>query len=541
MKLLAEMVIPQMFTAYAEDQGHLHNGLHHYQYFCEECDQIFASAWGRKPGTYPPVERGASFVCPNCGQMHENHVVYIDRKEKAPNKIRLAVKEFKSVIALEVSSKTVYFNDYLSLYAGNYKEIFRFDIPKQTVSFSSYDTDGSLSETIELGNPFKLDILSKSILRFFIPISLANSEHKSKLNQTLKVLRESVRRKLEKHLGHKVSSAYVSPGQNHGTFLLPIFNLAYRVTCPDAPNLPTEFREEPEMIQDFLSKRLLDCDLMDNVIALTRQKRDFVKALIVSQPLPNKPSVRRLLSVAPFNVALLAKAFEVCKNYDYALQLHESLMKVSGDTRVRWVIKENLFQFLQEMRPIYGEAGIVYLVENYIEIELRDCINLFQQLTDENRKAFETESVRLRDIHDWMSLRHKKQSHKNLKFDVPEHIVKRLSMQKEQLKFFLPKESMQLLEAGCELHNCVASYGAAMKDNKKWIVLVADDNGKLVACLEINGKELVQAKLDRNMPASCNAQLNQEIVAWAGEAGIKVKTPDIKMPSEQEIRVRVPA
>ena len=44
---------------------------------------------------------------------------------------------------------------------------------------------------------------------------------------------------------------------------------------------------------------------------------------------------------------------------------------------------------------------------------------------------------------------------------------------------------------------------------------MADDQGKLAACLEIKDKDLVQAKLDRNRPVRSNAELNAEILTWA--------------------------
>ena len=138
----------------------------------------------------------------------------------------------------------------------------------------------------------------------------------------------------------------------------------------------------------------------------------------------------------------------------------------------------------------------------------------------------------------WMSLRHKRQSHKNLKFDVPDHIIKRLSMQTDRLKFFMPKESMELLVAGHELNNCVASYGQAMKDNSKWIVLVADDNGKLAVCLEIKGNEVIQAKTNRNKPVSNDDKLNSDVVAWAKEANLEIKTSDIKVKDKKEPTIR---
>jgi hypothetical protein len=104
-------------------------------------------------------------------------------------------------------------------------------------------------------------------------------------------------------------------------------------------------------------------------------------------------------------------------------------------------------------------------------------------------------------------------------------------MQTDRLKFFMPAESRELLEAGAELHNCVATYGRAMRDNTKWIVLVADDRGRLAACLEVRGKELLQAKIDRNKLVASDPILNREVLAWAKEAGLVIKTKDVEPPA----------
>jgi len=523
-----------MFTAYAEDLGYLGNGLHHYQYFCEECDQAFCSAWGKIPGSMSQFERGSYFTCPYCGHRHQANVAYVKRDEVTPNKMRLAVKEYKDIVALEVSSETVIFKDYLQLDSRKYKEVFRFDTVKQTVSLTTYNKG-----TVELGNPFKLEMF-ESILSFLRPNSLANLEQKLDLNNILKVLRETVHRKLEKHLGHKVSSMFVSPGQYHGTFLLPIFNMAYRAACPDAPNLPIKYRESPEIIRDFWKSKMLNSEpfniaLMDHVIAFMRRGKDFVTAIIKTTALPDKTFVRRTLSKDLFSANVLAKSFDLCKNYDLAIRLYEGLIKIGNDGRLRWMVKDELFQFLNEIISSYGEAGIVRLVEEAEGLQTYDCMRLYQQLNAANKKALEVEGVRLRNLHDWMSLRHKMQTHVNMKFDVPDHIIKRLSMQTDRLKFFMPKESMELLEAGHELHNCVASYGKAMKDNTKWIVLVADDKGKLAVCLEIKGNELIQAKINKNNPVSSDIKLNSAVLAWAKEANIKIKTSDIRVPVSEKL------
>jgi len=378
-----------MFTAYAEDLSYLKNGLHHFQYFCEECDQVFCSAWGRIPGSMGQYERGSYFVCPYCGHRHHENVAYIKRDQAAPNKIRLTIKEYKSVVTLEVSSKTIAFGDYLSLTEGNYKEVFRFDITKQKVMFS-VDHRGANREPIELGNPFKLEMFD-SILRYFLPCSLANSQQRSDLSNILKVLRETVHRKLEKHLKHKVSSMFVNHGTHYGSFLLPIFNIAYRLACPDAPNLPAEYRESPEEIRNFWKHKRLHSEtyiaVMDHVIELTRRKTDFVTALIRAKALPDRPMVRRTLSEDSFSINILARAFKLCENYDCAIRMYGGLKMMGNDERIRWSVDDGLLQFLFKMKPLYGELGIVRMVEGYMEMQLWDCATLFPQLNAENKKA----------------------------------------------------------------------------------------------------------------------------------------------------------
>jgi len=530
--LAAEVVIPQMFTAYAEDLGYLKNGLHHYQYYCESCGQAFTSAWGRKTGCLQWCEKGDYFHCPHCGTRHEKHVACVERHVLIPNKVRLAVKTFQTVVNFEVHCSTVQFRDLLSVFAGRYKEVFRFDIARQTVTFTRYE-NGHKIESLEIGNPFKLDLFNKSILGFFQPFSLANIYQKSELIRVLKALREAVHKKLEKKLGYKIPSMFVSSGQFHGVFLLPIFNIAYRVTFPNAPNLPAIYRESPGTIERFWElKAIWNRGLMDEVITLTRQKTNFITALTTVYSLPNKPVIRRILGADPFEIGLLSEAFSICQNYDYAVRLYNGFKKYStlnpyGYEYAPGYINENLLHFLRNMLLIYGEAGVVHMIEKAEETELRDCVRLYRQLNEDNRRAIKTERVKLKDLHDWMAKRHRLQNHVNLKFNVPDHIVKRLSMQTDRLKFFLPKESIELLEAGAELHNCVASYGQAMKDNRKWIVLVADDKGKLVACLEVRGKILVQAKIDKNQPVAKDPKLNAEVIAWAKEAKLEIKTDDV--------------
>ena len=543
MKVIAELTIPKMFTAYARDEGWLKsNELHHKQYYCNECNQLFAAAWGLIQGSLNFSERGSYFYCPNCGTKHHKNVALLVPEEVAPDKMYLVVKEYRSAVTLEVSYSPIQLPDYLHIHkARNHKECFKFDIKTQTSTFSQRSC-GIPDLSYEIGNPYNLDILGlivyRSILSYFQPFSIVNSEEKPKLREMLKILREAVQRKLEKHLGYKIPSMFVSSGQYHGTFLLPILNIAYRLACPDAPSLPAIYREPPAEIQDFWASNLIeDFSYMERVMAATRKKKPFISALIEATQLPDKPFIRHSLLKDPFTFNLFTKSFSICQNYDHAIQTYDGLVALFRGPQQIYIDNywKNLWPFLNIMKQFYGEPGIVRLITDYKELRTRDCINLYNQLNPENKQALVDEKVKLRDLHDWMSLRHKKQTHVNLKFNVPDHIIKRLSMQTDRLKFFMPKESMELLEAGHTLNNCVASYGQAMKDNSKWIVLVADDKGKLAVCLEIKGNEVIQAKTNRNNPVSNDDKLNSEVIAWAKEANLKIKTADIRVPDKKKL------
>ena len=524
--LVSEVFIPKMFTAYAEDQGYPDQRLHQYQYFCEECDQPFAVAWGRKEGCLSWCERGKAFHCPYCSARHETYVVKIQRKAHAPYKVRLVVKAYKKAVILEVHSETVKFIDMFHVVGAKLKERFYFDIAGRTVTWTRWENKVEI-ESMKLGNPFELDIFKKSILGFFTPYSLANAHQKKELNRLLRTLREQIHNKLERRLGYKVPSLHVSPGQEHGMFLLPLFNIAYRLIWPDAPNLPAEYRMDKGVLEDFWSEKMIfSKEHMTEALILARREKSMVKTLITAYSLPDIPAVRRILGEDPFDANRLLEAFRLTKNNDLAIRLFEAFKKLKK------YADEDLLQLLRNIGRSHEDVGIVQFVER--EKEIPDCVRLYRLLSKGNRQAIQDEKVKLGDLHDWMALKHQMQTHKNLPFAVPEYIARRLSMQKDKLKFFLPKESIELVNAGVKLHNCVASYEKAMRDNSSWIVLVADDNGKLAACLEVKDKKLVQAKIDRNKTVSIDPGLNAEVLTWAAKAGLEIATNDVAIPQTEK-------
>ena len=138
----------------------------------------------------------------------------------------------------------------------------------------------------------------------------------------------------------------------------------------------------------------------------------------------------------------------------------------------------------------------------------------------------------VKNIHDELTELLNRQKHKDYELNVPDYIINRLQMQKDRLKFFLPSTHYQLRDAGKELHNCVGSYAARVASGEEYIVLTADDKGKLLVCMEVKNSRIVQAKLYGNKPVYSDDALNAEVIEWAKATGLKIDTYDIRQPEK---------
>lgn len=107
------------------------------------------------------------------------------------------------------------------------------------------------------------------------------------------------------------------------------------------------------------------------------------------------------------------------------------------------------------------------------------------------------------------------------------NIVFKYSHEQEKLEddiegyiFRLPKDSYQLSEIGTALHNCVASYAESVQEEKCTIVYAQKD-GEYKICIEVQGKEIVQERVDRN--ARANEEETALLLKWHERHGLKGK------------------
>jgi len=539
MKTLAYLEIPKMFDVYANTISY-ETGFHEVQYFCTECSQLFSAAWGRA-GMNSYSERGSKFHCPHCGTHFSREKNGWGAKgENVPKKVSLLIRERKDSIDLEVRYSAYTFRGHYDLLEVERKETFRFDIKaRRSLWWVQGLARNQLAEnSFDLGNPMDFTLFERSILSHF---NASCQMDRCEITDMLRTLREAVEAKTEARQGRPMKSTWVSQGE-HGMLLLPLYNLAWRTVFPDAPNLPDQYRASLSGTRAVLSVHLLtDSELMERAMAASRTGADYITAMLLAAEIPNIASARKIVQEDWMrNLGRLKAAFDICpNNNDLAIRLFRAIQNTPNQCHYtrNWI--GDLARLSTDLLPVFGQSGIVRLVERGKEYYLADCLSMYRDLKKLDVELLRRERIRLRDLHDHIARQTWLNKHQNIDLNVPEHIVRRLAMQSDKLKFFLPKESMDLFLAGKSLHNCVASYGEAVKDRQKWVVLVADAKGKLAACLEIKKDKLVQAKLDSNKPVSNNPALNKEVLEWAEAARLTIDTRDVKIPEKKNTAVAV--
>ncbi|WP_455629250.1 hypothetical protein [Megamonas funiformis] len=87
------------------------------------------------------------------------------------------------------------------------------------------------------------------------------------------------------------------------------------------------------------------------------------------------------------------------------------------------------------------------------------------------------------------------------------------------------KKYSNLKEIAYLLNNCSAGYKNLISDRLQ-LIAIADDEG-VKALIEIQNNYIVQAKLYNNVPANKNSFINNLIITFAKEIGLKINTSDV--------------
>ena len=450
--------------------------------------------------------------------------------------------EYKHGFILRIASKAItmrqakYGNhesrEIVRHFSNRFEEI-RFDLRKQETTFAILTGSHRVAiKKYEIGNPFDCSLYEDSLLRH---IRSGNMSEQSRVGVTafLKTIRNSLRRKWKAIHGYDLGSIFVSYGQMHGYVLFPIMNFAFRIRHADAPNLSQELNGGKPDVDSFMTSKMMNENSVAQYMQLPR-KRDSVTAVIESFGLPDKPMVRKLLAEQFFAAPELAALFKVTMNLDCAVQIWNQLRELMKNG-YSWSVTghrhpADIYPVLQKLAAHYPIRSIISLLKHKDWNYIRDIGSMLNRLVEQRLE--DAWKVKLKHLHDWLTEALREQRAKGFDIAPSDVIKRRLAMQVDSLKFFLPEHTKDLDKASQTLRNCVHTYGEQVKEGICNIVLMTDDRGKLVACLEIRNGGLYQAKLKCNKQVNEDAKINAAVVDWCKKAHIEIRTPDVQQHIE---------
>ncbi len=536
-KVLMEIKVPKLFPAYAADLGVLEKwGMWHLvQHYCDVCGQDFTVKWGKSHGLNPHP-RGGAFSCPYCRTafVRNREVAVAKPGTYITNALNLKVVEYKTAVEMTVDYEELSFHDTFHNHWRSGRETYQFDVAKGVTEYrrlirqSSVKGEAGKEVKAQFGDLFNSEsIFSESPLRWVDSKSILRRERGDELKALLRTIRDTVGQKLAERDGRRYKPANVRR-HNVGFVLEDLANIAYRLTFPEASNFD-DFATRTVGLEGYRANNPAFENWMARAGALTAAGRDIITAAIDALGLPNKTSVRRIVKDSPRSLGRLRLAFDLCQNYDLA---------VTTAVKSDLCRPETTLPFLRNaILPLYGEKGVAQAMSRAEKYQLEDAAVSYSNLTDENRNRFAQARLPLADMHDWLAITYSQQGHKNFGLNVPEHILKRLAMQKDAMKFYLPKESTELLAAGHHLHNCVLNYAEGMAEGKEYIVLISADSGKLTGALRVRDNTLVEAKANYNKTVGKYPELRKAVLEWADKAGLKLDTRDLDEPKEAPHKV----
>ena len=567
--------IPILFSAYStelgegwnESSGKAQRVVRRTQYWCRNCRTGFTvdHNYHGMTGNYDGYNDHLVY-CPHCGERHEAwwngpRYIYVFRKRKeglwpeaAPLSVSMRVMEGNDIIVLKARFRTIQFllipenQERHAVALGERREEFRFNVRQRTADFTLRMGQGNaITAQYSLGSPFDDHIFVDSLLT---EVSSENRSEDAKPGTlaVMRSIRDRIRAKWKKIHGYDIGSVFVSHGRYYGRMLFPLLNIAYRLAYPDTPNLPKKLNGTLYHRQDAMYAWCLSRDSVQKFgdLETIRKGKGSVPAVIGLFGLPDKPVVRRILESDIFAAAELSEAFRITDNVDYAMGFWRLMQERSrgndgtGRQRNWWSSCSRqpdtltVYGLLQELGRHHSARSVLAFARRSEWHCLIDTSRMLALLEDERKELLWRERVKLKDLHDWLIQATKHQRSEGVALKVPEHVRNRLTMQLDQLKFFLPEHSKELMEIGDQMHNCVRTYDESMRLGKSYIVPVTDDNGKLVACLEVRGNALVQAKLKRNEPVRKDKKLCAAVLDWCRKTGLSIGTADVPEDSGTE-------
>lgn len=550
MQILMRKTIPQFFSALAHKKRieDARDGspyrVSRTRFLCLHCGAEFEVDIQPSYGISSREWDDGIISCPCCGKQHFNYsntgyIGYCDDASNIINKGRwlpihmeLTVRESIETVTLRVKSRAVMVQDNYTKKTTRFEE-FRFNVKTRVSTFCLLSAHNKVLEQHEIGNPFDNSIALSMLMS--INSTNLSAEYKDVPREILTVMRKAIAQKWKKIHGYKLGSIFASWGPYYGKMLFPLKNIAFRLLFPDAKNLPVSLAGSTTDVSVECSRYYFISRHLFEDLSKFRGKEDNCRVLCRLAGIPVTPMILSYLHENIFLIDRIKTLLSILGGDQNYLPEAFKLIEKIREAPPSWVgAPEDFSRVLRALETVAierkGKEVIHYLHcllhDTNAYASLRDTSFMMQEASAKARAG--AKKVKLKNLHDYLVMQRRQEAKEGYNLEVPEHIVRRLSMQLDQVKFFLPQKSIDLTSGGNIFHNCVGTYARRVKEGYCQIVFMTDDRGKLTACLEVRNNALVQAKLRFNRPVCENSAVNGAVVDWCEKASLRVVTHDVR-------------
>lgn len=518
---------PSLFLNYTiAEKFHWRHQKGVYQAYCDICGQWFIITHSNSFAISEKI------ACPACGEIHtHNRIMYSSTSNDCilPYKIRMSLVEFASKVELRLKYQGLYLGDDIFRTYRHFPKVYEkytFDVVNNKVTWQRHAGTNKLEYDLGYFNEDFETLQNKSALCFF------QYDHKIKrgdsFTELLKKLREAVNRLAQKK-GYQPKSLFIS-GKRKTRLFASILNIAHRVRFWDSENITGigERNFKINLREKHITKENLDMSVVE---FWQGQGYSYQEALCMTLKLPNVKVIRREFCFNNyFNLAL---AFHQGYSTDISIQMYQYFNAIDNEcakTRIYYATsaderKKEAIEIYQSFAPRYPDLTFLKMVNKYSYY--KDSYHLLKNMDKITKQRYLESKIPLSKLHDWLSVEIIAQENREMIFDVPEHIIKRLDMQLNHYKLETITKNSQLVRVAQSLKNCSAGYKHRINDKLQLVVISDDNTGKILALLQISQNSIVQAKLYGNKNVSNRMEINDLVIDFAEKTKLNISTNNI--------------
>ncbi|WP_239639667.1 TFIIB-type zinc finger domain-containing protein [Megasphaera sp. NM10] len=534
MKKIAELIIGSQIVNYKEqgtptafisyDSEH-----HEYKAYCAVCNSVSYFNWRLNED---------EFYCPACGHHHHGNAVMFnhDKTQPMPYAMRITLVDFKDKLELRLTYDAIKAD--AARYHAAYQKVqerFVFDMKSHDVYWTYDENKSNVHQTEKLGYISSFDTMRERTALWYIAADHVVRRGTS-LTALLRMMRTTINRHM-KELGFQEKRLFISSQHSMKVFA-SVLAMAHKVRFWDADLVPYGGKGDlsfPDWLKKAVKGQELPENWESNMEARMKQGMTYDAALIEALKLPNTPFVRKHLHYEDFYPLVKAFSLPTIDLAYLAFPVFSDLARIrkwtcsgySEYTDGRRDI-EKICEFVHTFYPRYPHIKASRFIQRQWSQENEDTLHMWKLADATTLKAYEKEKVPFRKLHDWLSVAITKQENREVVFQIDKKIIEALHQSVDGYQFHCVERKSELKKIAMTLRNCSLSYATRMNQYNQ-LVVVTDDDGNIMALLEIQRQRIVQAKLFANKQVSTSDSINRACADYSKRTNLSCQTRDIDM------------